>query len=52
LFVAAMTKNQGLRSALIVNVYNGTIADGAATDPAFAVYIDSVNGSPLQGVSR
>ena len=52
MFIAAMTKNQGLRSALIANVYYGTISAVTATDPAFAVYIDSVDGSPLQGVSR
>jgi hypothetical protein len=46
-----MTSNQGLLSELIFKVFNGTIAS-KATNPAFAVYYDAANGTPLQGVGR
>jgi hypothetical protein len=51
MFVAAMTTNQGLRSELISKVFNGTLTS-KATNPAFAVYYDTTNGNPLQGVAR
>jgi hypothetical protein len=51
MFVAAMTTNQGLRSALILKVLNGTSVQDT-NYPAFAVYYDTANGTPLQGVGR
>ena len=51
LFVAAMTPNTGLRSGLVSKVYNGTSVS-RATNPAFAVYYNTTNGTPLQGVNR
>jgi hypothetical protein len=50
LFVVAMTSNPTLRSELISNVLTG--ATPMATDPAFALYYDTANGTALQGVSR
>jgi hypothetical protein len=56
LFVAAMTTNEALRSALIANVYNETVIAWRLfkfeSNPAFAVYYDSASGTPLQGVYR
>jgi hypothetical protein len=51
LFVAAMTPNQGLRSALISSVFNETILSPAGQS-TFAVYYDTANGTPLQGAYR
>ena len=52
LFVAAMTTNKGLSSGLIWRVFNTTGSSKSTTNPAFAVYYDSANGTPLQGVGR
>ena len=51
LFVAAMTPNPGLRSGLVSKVYMGTVVS-RNTNPAFAVYYNTTNGTPLQGVNR
>jgi hypothetical protein len=46
LFAAAMTPNPGLRSELILRVYN------RVTSGAFPVYYDSGNGTSLGGIAR
>ena len=49
LFAAAMTPNPGLRSQLILRVYNRV----TSTIPGvFPVYYDSGNGTSLQGIAR
>ena len=51
MFAAAMTANTALRLALISKVFNGSRAAGP-TNPAFAVYYDTADGTPLRGVAR
>jgi hypothetical protein len=49
LFAAAMTTNPGLRSQLILRVYNRV----TSTIPGvFPVFYNSVNGTSLQGMAR
>jgi len=49
LFAAAMTTNPGLRSELILRVYNRVTS---AIPGVFPVYYDSSNGTSLHGIAR
>jgi hypothetical protein len=49
LFAAAMTRNPGLRSELILRVYNRVTS---SIPGVFPVYYDSDNGTSLQGIAR
>ena len=49
LYVAAMTSNPGLRSQLILRVYNRVTS---SIPGVFPVYYDSGNGTSLQGIAR
>ena len=46
-----MTANTALRLSLISKVFNGSKAVGRS-NPTFAVYYDTADGTPLQGVAR
>ena len=49
-FMVAMTPNQALRSALLLNVYHRTVY--SELPGAFPVYYDSANAATLGGVAR